>query len=137
MSRKESNGGSPFDEYLAEQEKIRQQKIREGNPGRQRRLKKAIESQWLHLLALEQRNIPRDIKKIAKNTLPETATTVLWMSPSPWVRLKPKELEKNAVIMFVEKSQTKIWASGKKESVLRYFKNIVEDNLSIENPSRI
>ena len=132
MSGKES-AVFPYDfsEYLIIQEECKKAQEARVCEGRQKRLKKAILSKWEELLAIPQPEIPEEIRKVAEGNLSKAAATVLWMSPSPWIRTSKKD--EGDVNKFIKDSQAENWKKGKRKSVVRYFKNIVENNWEFEN----
>lgn len=122
---------SDFDEYLKIQEECKKAQENRACEDRQKRLKKAILSKWEELLAIPQPNIPDEILEVVKGNLSKAAATVLWMSPSPWIRTTKKD--EGTVKKFIRESQSEIWQKGKHKSVVRYFNNIVKDNWTFEN----
>lgn len=92
---------------------------------------------WGEDLALDQPEVPQEIAQEVKGKLTEVATIVLWMSPSPWSKLDWTDLQKDSVALFVEKSQAKLWADGKKGDVFEYFKTLVENKISPSELSNI
>ena len=114
---------SPFERFMEERD-IEIDKEKLGNAGRQRRLKNAINFSWGEFLAIRQIDVPAEIKKMTKGQMSDTAVINLWMSPSPLTENKSKL---DSLNYFIEKSQAKLWKAGKKEPILKYFKNIVDD----------
>lgn len=122
---------SDFNEYLKIQEECQKAQETRICENRQKKLKKAILSKWEELLAIQQSEIPNEIREVAEGNLSKAAATVLWMSPSPWARATKKD--EGSVKKFIQESQAEIWKKGRHKSVIRYFKNIVEDNWTFEN----
>lgn len=134
---KEFDGSNLLDDFLNRQEEERQEKIRQGRPGIERRLQNVMSTGWMEMLAIKQPKVPREIMKIGKGKLPEVATITLWMSPSPWDESTPKGLEKNSAASFVKKRQCERWKAGRRSSVISYFERIVDDKLSSVSTTRI
>ncbi len=131
MVLKERNG---IDGLLAiyEEEKIKV--VREGAPGKQRRLREMVLHKWNEMLAIEQSEIPVEILELAKYKMPREAATVLWMSPNPW-DYKASNNE-NSVKEFIANYQANLWKQNP-EKVVAYFRDISENTLDLKEKIRI
>ena len=80
MTKERSQNG-PFDVYLDDWEKEHQKRVQEGNPGRQRRLKRVMISGWTEMLAVRQPKVPEVILNTTNGKLSEEG---LWQN-NVWV----------------------------------------------------
>ncbi len=115
-----------LDEWLAEDEARRKRAEAEGRPGRQRRLKEVMTTKVELALGFKP-VIPKEIRRIVGNRLPETALMLLWVLPAPFFIWRDRDDPRSDTIL--EISPVNMWKEERYHELVEDYMRVAADNL--------